>query len=357
MYVSRNALTHLLLIGVTWLSAVVARGGDASPVVTNAPRARVVSVQDPEALDSFRPRADHVRAMVTQGLTNLTGKPTVKEAWLSLVKTQDVIGLKVFSLPGANSGTRPAVVEAVIQGLMLAGVPAHNIIIWDRRLIDLQLAGYMDLVEHYGVRLEASVHAGFDEKAFYDRPLLGQPLYGDLEFGKTGPGVGRKSFVTKVLTKEVTRIIQIAPLLNHNIAGVSGCLYGLSMGSVDNILRFENDPRVLAEAVPDVYNLPQIGDRVAINIVDALISQYEGGDSGLLHYATTPNELRFSFDPVALDALSINDLESQRRAAGAPPIDANHDLYDNAALLGLGESDLKKIRVVRLTPQTSLSLK
>ena len=38
--------------------------------------------------------------MVNCGITNFTGKATVAEAWRSLVSTQDVVGIKVFSAAG-----------------------------------------------------------------------------------------------------------------------------------------------------------------------------------------------------------------------------------------------------------------
>ena len=91
---------------------------DPSQRPPRGPRARVVIVQDPDATDAFRPRPDKIRAMVQRAITNLTGKATVPEAWRSLVSTQDVVGIKVFSLPGPNSGTRPAVVAAVVEGLL-----------------------------------------------------------------------------------------------------------------------------------------------------------------------------------------------------------------------------------------------
>jgi hypothetical protein len=57
------------------------------------------------------------------------------------------------------------------------------------------------------------------------------------------------------------------------------------------------------------------------------------------------NELRFSRDPVALDVLSLQELERQRQAANAPVAKSNHELYSNAALLELGVNDLKRIQV------------
>jgi hypothetical protein len=134
-------------------------------------------------------------------------------------------------------------------------------------------------------------------------------------------------------------------LLNHNLAGVSGNLYSLASGSVDNFARFESDPGRLATAVPEIYALKELSDRVVLNIVDALICQYEGGERGLLHYSATLNELRFSRDPVALDVLSIQELEHQRRSSHAPEVKPTLELYNNAALLELGVSEPKAIHV------------
>jgi hypothetical protein len=291
--------------------------------------------------------------MVGRAMTNLTGKPTVNEAWRSLVSTQDIVGIKVVSAPGANSGTRPVVVAAVVEGLLGAGLPPRNIILWDKQIRDLRDAGFSKLARKYGIRLEGSAQFGWDpghdEKSKpYETPLLGNLVSGDLEFPKKGEGVGRKSFLSKLVTREITKIINITPLLNHNEAGVCGNLYSLAMGSVDNTLRFESDPERLASAVPDIYNLPALVDRVVLNIVDALICQYEGGERGLLHYSDVLNQLRFSRDPVALDVLSVQDLDHQRQAANAPTVKTNLELYNNAALLELGISDLKRIDVETL---------
>src|SRR5258706_9320806 len=74
---------------------------------TNGSQARVVVVSDPDATEAFRPRPETIRAMVDRAITNLTEKATVSEAWHSLVSRRDVIGIKVFSPPGPNSGNRP----------------------------------------------------------------------------------------------------------------------------------------------------------------------------------------------------------------------------------------------------------
>jgi hypothetical protein len=283
--------------------------------------------------------------MVDRGITTLTGKPTVPEAWRSLVSTQDVVGLKVYSVPGPNAGTRPAVVAAVIEGLLAAGLPPQHIVVWDKQTTDLRLAGFFDLAEQYGIRVEGSAQRSWDPRTFYESSLLGNLLWGDLEFGQKGKGIGRRSYVSKLVSQELTKIINITPLLNHNLIAVSGNLYSLAIGSVDNVVRFESDPDRLANAVPEIYALPALSDHVVLNIVDALICQYEGEEHGELHYSATLNELRFSRDPVALDVLSVQDMERQRGTANPALAKRNMDLYNNAALLELGVSDLKRIQV------------
>ena len=312
------------------------------------PTARVVIAYDAESTEAFQPRPDRVAAMVHRGIMQITGKPNTAAAWRSLVSTQDVVGIKVYSSPGRSSGTRPAVVSAVVEGLLEAKVPPRQIVIWDKHRADLRQAGYFELGKRYGIRVEGSASAGYDPDQFYETPLLGQLVWGDYEFGQKGERLGRKSFVSKLVTQGMTKIINLTPLLNHNSAGVSGNLYGLTMGSVDNTLRFETEIGRLSEAVPELYALPLLGDRVVLNIVDALICQYQGEHLSMLHYSVPLNELRFSKDPVALDVLSLLELGRQRDSAGMFSATNHFTLYQNASELDLGVSDRSRIRIERV---------
>jgi hypothetical protein len=53
----------------------------------------------------------------------------------------------------------------------------------------------------------------------------------------------------------------------------------------------------MSTAVPEIYALPSLSDRVILNVTDALVCQYQGEHLPLLHYAKPLNELRFSTDP------------------------------------------------------------
>ncbi len=345
-----HALYRLMAIGALWFACPQVRADDLSLRQSGGARARVLIVENPNATYQYQPNTAVVQDMVSRGLTNFTGKPTVAEAWRSLVSTQDVVGIKVFSAAGPINGTRPAVVAAVIHGLLAAGLPPNHVIIWDREADDLRAAGFFKLAARLGVTAAGSAQAGYDPTNFYlpDTPIIGQLVWGDFEFGKKGADVGKKSFVSKLVSRQITKIISIAPLLNQDAAGTCGHLYGLAMGSVDNILRFQDDPGRLAVAVPEIYALPALGDRVALNITDALIGQYAGGAKGLLQYSTVLNQLWFSRDPVALDTLAIRELDRERLRIQAPGFKPNPELYANAALLQLGVDEPDKIQVDHL---------
>ena len=308
-------------------------------------RARVVQVEHPGATVAYEAQPAIVQDMVRQGILKWTGKPDVKSAWLSVVSPKDIVGLKVYSGPGANSGTRPAVVEAVVQELLQAGLPSSNIVIWDKRLLDLRLAGYTDLATRYHIRLAGSSDAGYDEKVFYFNTIVGTLVAGDLEFDLRGANTGSNSYVSKLVTTGLTKIISIAPLLNHNLAGVCGHLYSPTIGSVDNTIRFEFSAQRLAQAVPEIYALPVLSDHIVLNITDALICQYQGEQVSLLHYSTELNQIWFSKDPVALDTLAIQELDRERQAKNIESHGDNPELYQNASLMEQGVSDPLKIKL------------
>lgn len=309
------------------------------------PSARVLIVEHPAATQAFSPQSKPVEAMMKAGLLKFTGASDEKFAWRSLVSTQDVIGIKVHSAPGRTSGTRPVVVAALLESMLRGGILPGQIVIWDRRSVDLRLAGYDDLARKYQVSIAGALDEGFDRESFYATPLLGKLVYGDLEFGEKGEGVGRKSYVSKLLTKRLTKILNVTPLLNHNQAGVSGAIYGLAMASVDNTLRFEDTDR-LTTAVPEIYALPELADKVVLNIVDALICQYRGEERSLLHYSTVLNQLWFSRDPVAVDALAIQVLDQTR--AERKSHRNTLQIYSNAALMDLGVADTNRLKIERI---------
>lgn len=322
---------------------------DIIPLHATNSMVRVAVAQGNNLLNAYVPDQGRVEEAFDRGLTFFTGQSTVSNAWRSLVSPKDIVGIKVFSAPGPVCGTRPAVVTAIVLGLLAAGQQPDQIIIWDRHASDLRTAGYYQLGQELGVLVAGAEEAGYDSNAFYlpDSPVVGQLVWGDLEFGKTNKDseAGKKSFISKLVSQHMTKIISVVPLMNENSAGVCGHLFSLGLGSVDNTRRFEGNPERLAVALPELYALPLIGDRVVLNVTDALLCQYEGGPKGYLQFSQVRNEIWIGKDPVALDTMALKELMLQRRLLNAPAMPSNFAIYTNAVLLELGVDDPSRIEI------------
>ncbi len=109
-----------------------------------------------------------VDQMLTAAMLNLTGKKSVKKAWRKFVKPHDIVGLKVNPVAGKLLTTSHELVKAVIAQLETAGIPRNNIVIWDRREMELHETGF--LPENYSMRtsiLSTSFPDEVDLKLFH----------------------------------------------------------------------------------------------------------------------------------------------------------------------------------------------
>ncbi len=307
-------------------------------------------VQGDNLLTAFKPDTAAVEARFNLGLIAFSRGTNLADGWRKIIHTNDTIGIKVFSQSGPVSGTRPAVVSAVVNGLRAAGVPGNQIIIWDKRAEDLRAAGFFQLAQQLGVQAAGAVESGYDTNAFYlpDSPVIGNLVWGDLEFGITNQSVGKKSYVSKLVSQRLTKIISIAPLMNENSAGTCGHFFSLGLGSLDNTRRFTLDSDRLAVALPEIYALPAIGDRVALLITDALLAQYQGGPVSYLQFSRPRSELWISRDPVALDIIALKELAKERQRLDLPAVNSNLEIYQNAALLQLGIGDPSRIMIEKV---------
>ncbi|MBM3849268.1 MAG: hypothetical protein FJ396_03585 [Verrucomicrobia bacterium] len=358
--VSKCALGGLLVgLGPDGLAAATdgTTAAPNAPVTVSAaskdlPRARIHSVSDARATSAFIPEPSIVRGLVDRGLMALSGKTNLTAAWRVWVQPTDVVGFKVLSAPGALTGTRPAVVEALVDSLIRSGQSASKIVIWDRQARDLKASGFQTLADRLGIRCVATTDAGWDGLQFYESAVQGKLVFGDLEFGKGDRfAVGRRSHVSRLLTKEVTRIIPVTPILTHHSGGIYGHLLSLAFGSVDNMYRFESDPGRTEEAVPEICALDDLMPKVAFGVTDALVGQVRGDDKARLHDTIALNELRFGADLVALDIATLSDVTAARKAY---PIDGERalrtDLFVNAELLELGVAQTNRVEIVKVRP-------
>ncbi|MCX6557431.1 MAG: hypothetical protein NTW95_08405, partial [Candidatus Aminicenantes bacterium] len=102
---------------------------------------KVVAVADPRAMNEERVDGKVVAGMFEKGIRALTGKSLVK-SFKHFFDNKDIIGIKVNPVGAGLIATHLEVVDAVIDWLKRGGIPAKNIVIWDRFDYMLADAGF-----------------------------------------------------------------------------------------------------------------------------------------------------------------------------------------------------------------------
>ncbi len=286
--------------------------------VAESEKSRVIRVRDAEATRFLSPNPARLRAMLDRALPKFTGQPNARVAWRALVTPADVIGLKVDAQHGPMAGTRPAVVEAVARSLLDAGIPAQQIVIWDRSLEELQKAGYARMAKAIGVRLAGARDAGYESLPNFDATFTHTLQPGDRHFGKPEELQSRRlSHLSKLLTREITCIINLHPLIAHPITGSRGHLDALGLDSLDNTLRFDKSPHHLRLAIPNLYLLAAYSHTHTPARVNTAL-KLPGNGRALLLQPTTGKEY-FYFHKTGVDALPLaRAMRDALHAATAP---------------------------------------
>ena len=322
---------------------------------TPPPPSIVYSAHDPAAIKEYRTNPAVVRGMVNRLVLAVTGQPDLAKAWGSVVSPSDKVGIKISAAGGELFTTHRDIVNAVVDGLVAAGHPRGSIIVWDRSLGGIKDAGYRPDQEGYQLR-SVTPHDGYDPKTIFTAPLSGKLIWGDLEY-RSDRGVipllsdqeltSDDSHFAKILTSEVTKIINVPVMSDSSTAGIAGCLYNVTLPNIDNWRRFAQGFGSGSAAIAEIYRTAVIGPKVVLNIMDGLVAQYAGGPASpqpnfAVHHAT----ILASKDPVAVDAITVRQIEEWRLKGHFPSIVplAIHVQY--AAQIGIGNADVIEMRKV-----------
>jgi uncharacterized protein (DUF362 family) len=312
----------------------------------------VYAVHEPDAIKNYKTNPRVVRKMVNRLVLAATGQPDVAKAWASLVSPSDRIGIKISAAGGELFTTHHDVVNAIVDGLVAAGHPRGGIIVWDRSLGGIKEAGYRPGVDGYQLKA-IPPRDGYGSKAL-SAPLIGKLVWGDLDFrGYEGKmpllseteNTSNVSHFSKIISTEVTKIINVPVMSSSEMNGIAGCIYNVTIPNIDNWRRFAQGSRFGAESLAEIYSDPVIANKVAFNLMDGLVAQYAGGPQSQPNYAIHHATLYASKDPVALDAVALRRLEQWRARASLPPIGRAAAYIDFASQLGLGNSAPNRIEV------------
>src|SRR6266567_2123365 len=334
------------------LFSAVTSGLAQAPQIAPTPSI-VYAVHDPRSIKEYNTNPRVVYEMVNRLVLAATGQSDVSKAWASLVSPNDRIGIKICAAGGDLFTTHHDIVNAIVDGLVAAGHPRSSIIVWDRSLGGRRGVGKRPGIDGYQLQATAP-HDGYDPKAVLSAPLIGKLVWGDFEYAgdltkapvlSDTENTSNVSHFSKILSTDVTKIINVPVMIISETNGIAGCIYNMTIPNVDNWRRFAQGSRFGAESLAEVYANPLIAKKVVFNLMDGLIAQYAGGPQSQPNYALHHATLYASKDPVALDAIALRNLEQWRLHASLPAIGHTADYVGFASALGLGNAAANRIEI------------
>ena len=259
----------------------------------------------------------------------------------------------------------PEVVQEIIAGIRSAGVPAKNIVAYDRYHQEFLDAGFDKWLPE-GVRWtfasdNYAAHPlqldmdGYDSSQYIEMPLV-------LPGADPKNPHHRRSYVSRFISKDVNKMVNLCLLKHHQSAGVTISLKNMSHGLVNNVSRSHSSATLNAcgTFIPNVVDHPIIRQKVVLNVCDGILAAYHGGPGGKVKdYMWDHNTMYFSTDPVALDKTGLKVIDAKRAEVGMLPISTAKPDKDSqflnmqvehieiAGVLGLGTFDDSKINVRR----------
>jgi uncharacterized protein (DUF362 family) len=307
------------------------------------------SVVDNEAVEAV------AYVMLQKAMLELTGQKKLKNAWRLFVNPGEKIGLKVNPVAGKELYTSHAVVKSVVKQLTESGIDTKDIIIWDRRDMELKDTGFTG--DNYpGIKIKGTEMQ--DEKGSFtdkDGKLYGESnidkewyYWADVEGeydAETMPYMingGKFSYFTKIVTQEVDKIINI-PILKNAGGSITNAMKNLAYGSVSNTGRLH--AKLWNDTCAEVCAFAPLRDKVVLNITDGLRGCFNGGPGANPQFICNYNTMLVSTDPVATDRIGYDIIAEKRIAEGLQKVPTPESLtfLAMATALGLGVSDKSKI--------------
>lgn len=303
-------LTRRDLLKETAVAAGVLAAGASAPELLaqkQAAKTRVVIVTCPDAIEPNRPaNAAAVRKMVEKGITTLSGKRDVRDAWRTYVRPTDSVAL-------ADSGTWllnvPEVLAEVMRGITLAQPKAAKLTYcsWDEREARW-LTQARDALKAVGVPqnvMDGSIYT--IPSSFHKQP-----------------------FTTLVMTPTLKR---------HSIAGVSGVVKHFATMSKGGPA--PHHPNAMETAGSVI--VPEFGHLRHLIIVDAL--RWGDNTRGPQFYQKS---LILGTDPVAVDTVALDLYLKNCTTHGNLPPDRHRILADTRYKAGTSNRARMEVKEIRV---------
>jgi len=311
-------------------------------------KSKVLEVFHPNVISKNR-KIDQaiVRRMIQQGMSGLTNS---KNPWMQFIHPGDRVGLKINTLGRPLLYTHDELIQAIVEELKDIGVKENNIIVWDRYERHMLKSKFTLNTSEKGIRVY-----GTDTRIGGKKRLDSDVVYrSDLDNSeKRNPENSTDSTFSSIFTQECDKIINLAILKDHGLAGVTLCLKNLAYGISENNARFHG-PEHIGPFISEFCTHPLLKKKVVLHIIDGLEGCFDGGPvPDNTNNLFTPKKLWLGTDPVALDTVGRRVIETERKKRGLPSLQETGRPIDHielSAAQGVGtckpdKIDLKKIQL------------
>lgn len=248
-FIERTAAAGAGLVGAAMLGTGELTGTQQAPKLS---RVALIRSQSVMAADS-QPRLDKLLEMLDIAVQHVFDTDNVQQAWEQVAASDDVVAIKVNCI-GPHLNSSVPVVQAVTTRLIDLGIPANNIIVFDRTTEELRKAGFPVQTEGDGVRI-------YGTDGDYDEPINHRSFHHRL---------------TKIITQRASAIINIPVLKNHARAGVTLAMKN-HYGSIDNPAAYHGEYDNCDPYIADVNDIPAIKNKTRLIVCDATRGCWDGG--------------------------------------------------------------------------------
>ncbi len=283
--------------------------GSPGPYKGHVTRVHAENSIDPE---TERVDAGVVRRMIAEGMRGMTGDKDERDAWARFFTPQDIVGLKVNCSGAPNVMTNPEIVTDVVQNLIKIGVPPKQIYIYEKFKNQMDTVRYEQYVPG-GVNVVAAEERrgnilGYDPSVYVEADFFGEE--------------DTRSFMVRLVSETLTKIINLPNMKEHRAAGVTGCLKNIAYGHFSNVDRSHRWEKTNTDTyIGTLAAVEPIPSKTVLHIMDGLRGVWHAGPfSRDKKFRFFPKQMMFGTDPIAMDRLLIDVIDDKRKQEGAPSV-------------------------------------
>ncbi|HYK51869.1 MAG TPA: DUF362 domain-containing protein [Terriglobales bacterium] len=272
---------------------------------------KVVEVHDSTSIVRNRVSQPVVRSMIERGMKELTGERSVATAWAKFVEPADIVGIKINPSGAPACCSSPEIVREIINGVQSAGVPAANIVVYDRYEDEIDIGSYQALLPP-GVRV-VGIQSGLVEAAYDPNIYCQATFFGEWE---------NRSYMARIVAHGLTKIINVPTMKDHSASGVTGCLKNLGYGTFNNVARSHRSPYSFTDPLIGVMcSVEPLRSKAVLHVMDGMRQVWHGGPlTQVQDFIYQAGTLYFGTDPVAIDTVELEAIENKRREEGVPSV-------------------------------------